>query len=165
MLTSLNWPNKSKMKRHKGAQVKQIKLQWIQLTEDWQIQAETGRYLHVHAPVILVVLLFAWRGHYGRVGDPCRMHAWWSKHQGVREPGAGKIKYRWRTEGVSSERCCGPNAKRMLKQEQESTESLLAGYQESRRGFTLLGRAHQKSQLLKIKLSKASWLTKYVKHV
>lgn len=52
------------------------------------------QYLHVHAPVILVVILFAWWGHYGRVGDPCRMHAWWAQHQRVREPGGDGTKRR-----------------------------------------------------------------------
>lgn len=47
------------------------------------------QYLHIHAPVILFVILFACRWHYGWVGDPCRMHAWGAQHQRVREPGGG----------------------------------------------------------------------------
>lgn len=52
-------------------------------------KTERGVYLHVHAPVILLVILFACRGHYGWMGDPCRMHARWAEHQRVRKPGAG----------------------------------------------------------------------------
>lgn len=89
------------------------------LIKQSDINKHGRQYLHIHAPVILVVILFACRGHYGWVGDPCRMHAGWAEHQRVREPGGGERK-RWRREvwrktetesdrkkkaSVSSEKC------------------------------------------------------------
>ncbi len=45
------------------------------VTERSNFQNSCRDYLQVHASVILFVLLFACRGHYSRMGDPCRMHA------------------------------------------------------------------------------------------
>lgn len=41
--------------------------------------------LRIHVPVEMVVLLFAWRGHYSGVRDACGVHAG-LKHQRMREP-------------------------------------------------------------------------------
>lgn len=58
-------------------------------------QARLRWHLHIHAPVVLVVLLFARGGHNSRVRDPGGVHAWRAQHEGVGEPGRGGRQTEW----------------------------------------------------------------------
>lgn len=58
---------------------------------------EHDQYLHIHAPVVLVMLLFAWGGHYRGVRDPCSMHGWRAQHQRMRKPAERTSPETWLT--------------------------------------------------------------------
>lgn len=79
---------------HSGC-VSSRKLAWLRL------------HLHIHAPVVLVVLLFASGGHNSRVRDPGGVHARRAQHEGVGEPGGGGRQKEWvqgRTGGFREDR-------------------------------------------------------------
>ena len=86
----------------------------------------------------------------------------WGNLVQVKEISGGEETKKWvQTDAVAG----GLRGKWTLKQEHESTESLLDDYQGSIRDLTLPGRANRRAKFLKIKLSKEIWLTKYLKHV